>query len=147
MCTLLALAATCSVRNPQNLTVQTRANALVLSLHQSPLRVRGRRAPGLSAQLLRSVSSIPWNIAEGAAQDDRGFVRHLTIAIASANEAEQQIQLAHALELLGAHGDWHLTEIVEIRRMLIGLQKAVLRKGQAEPTGGMRKRRSEEEEE
>ena len=117
------------MRNPQNLDVLARANALVLSLHRSPLSKSGKRAPGLSAQLLRSVSSIPWNIAEGAAHDDPGFVRHLTIAIASANEAEQQLRLAHALELLGADGDWHLTEIVEIRQMTIGLRKSVLRQG------------------
>ena len=76
------------------------------------------------------MSSIPWNIAEGSAHDDPGFVRHLTIAIASANEAEQQLVLAHTLELLGTEGSWHVTEIVEIRRMLIGLRKAVLRKAQ-----------------
>ena len=121
------------MRNPQNLAVLPRANALVLSLHRSPLRVRGRRAPGLSAQLLRSASSIPWNIAEGAAHDDPAFVRYLTTAIASANEAEQQLQLAHALDLLGDDGDWHLTEIVELRKMMIGLRKSVLRKRPGKP--------------
>ena len=118
------------MRNPQNLAVLPRANALVLSLHRSPLRARGRRAPGLSAQLLRSVSSIPWNIAEGSAHDDPAFARYLTIAIASANEAEQQLQLAHALDVLGDDGDWYLTEIVEIRKMMIGLRKAVQQQGQ-----------------
>ncbi|MEQ1692008.1 MAG: four helix bundle protein [Gemmatimonas sp.] len=116
------------MRNPKTLAVLPRANALVLSLYRSPLRASGKLAPGLSAQLLRSVSSIPWNIAEGAALADPGFVRHLTIAIASANEAEQQIELAHELDVLGADGDWHLTEIVEIRKMMIGQRKSVLRK-------------------
>ena len=116
------------MRNPDNIAVLSRAYALVLSIHKSPLRARGRRSPGLSSQLLRSSSSIPFNIAEGAALDDPGFVHHLTIAIASANEAEKQIRLAHDLEMLGQDGDWHLTEIVEVRKMMIGLRKSVLRK-------------------
>ena len=72
------------MRNPDNIAVLARAYALVLSIHKSPLRARGRRSPGLSSQLLRSISSIPFNIAEGAALDDPGFAHHLTIAIASA---------------------------------------------------------------
>ena len=122
------------MRNPNNLDVLARAKALVLSLHLSPLRQRGRRAPGLSAQLLRAAGSIQWNIVEGAALDDPDFARHLEVAIASANEVEHQLQLAHALDLLGAEGDWHLQEIVEVRRMTIGLRKSVLRRMQ-QPEG------------
>ena len=115
------------MRNPDNIDVLQRAYALVLSIHKSPLRARGRRSPGLSSQLLRSISSIPFNIAEGAALDDPGFVSHLTTAIGSANEAEKQLHLAHEMEMLGQDGDWHLTEIVEVRKMMIGLKKSVLR--------------------
>ena len=122
------LAAHCGMRNPDNIDALTRAYALVLSVHKSPLRARGRRSPGLSSQLLRSISSIPFNIAEGAALDDPGFVHHLTIAIASANEAEKQLRLAHEMEMLGPVGAWHLTEIVEVRKMMIGLKKSVLRR-------------------
>jgi four helix bundle protein len=116
------------MRNPDNIAALARAYALALSIHKSPLRARGRRSPGLSSQLLRSISSIPFNIAEGAALDDPGFVHHLTTAIGSANEAEKQLQMAHELEMLGPEGNWHLTEIVEVRKMIIGLRKSVLRK-------------------
>src|SRR6187431_2120982 len=116
------------MRNPDNLHVLTRADALVLSLHRSPLRFHGRRAPGLHAQLLRAAGSIAFNIAEGAALEDRGFVRHLTIAIASSNEAERQLRLANGLDLLGPDGDWQRREIIEVRKMMLGLKKSVLRR-------------------
>ena len=116
------------MRNPNNLHVLQRAKVLVLSLYQSPIRKRGRIAPGLSAQLLRSAGSIQWNIVEGAALDDPEFARHLEIAIASANEAEHQLELARDLDLLGAKGNWQLKEIVEVRKMMIGLRKKVLQR-------------------
>lgn len=103
----------------------------MLSLHKSPLRRRGRRSPGLSAQLLRSVGSVQFNIAEGASLDDAKFVTHLETAIASADEAEHQIELAHGMDMLGPEGSWHLTEIVEVRKMTIGLKKTVLQRLQA----------------
>lgn len=114
------------MRNPNNLDVLVRAKALVLSVYKSPLRKRGREAPGLSSELLRSLGSMQWNIVEGAALDDPRFASQLETAIASAYEAEKQLQLAHELGLLGPDGDWHLTEIVEIRKMTFGLKKSVL---------------------
>ena len=127
------------MRNPNNLDVLVRAKALVLSLHKSPLRRRGRRSPGLSAQLLRSVGSVQWNIAEGAALDDAKFASQLETAIASSIEAEHQLELAHELDMLGPDGDWHLTEIVEVRKMTIGLRKAVLRRLESDRSTGRRK--------
>ena len=115
------------MRNPDNIAVLTRAYALVESLYESPLAVRGRRTPGLSPQLFRSAGSIPYNIAEGAALDDAGFVKHLTIAIGSANEAEKQLRMAHRFKLLGRRDGWHVKEVIEIRKMTIGLRKSVLR--------------------
>jgi len=114
------------MRNPTNLNVLTRAKAFQLALHESPLSQRARAVPGLGAQLSRSLGSIVWNIAEGAAGDDPTFARHLLIAIGSANEAEQQLYLAHARNLLGSQGDWYMKEVVEIRKMTIGLRKSVL---------------------
>ncbi len=123
----LALACWC-MRNPTNINVLTRAKAFQLSVHESPFRQRARAIPGLSAELSRSIGSIVWNIAEGAAFDDPAFARHLLTAIGSANEAEQQLILAHDRKLLGSRGDWYVREIVEIRKMTIGLRKTVVRR-------------------
>lgn len=77
-----------------------------------------------------------WNIAEDAALDDPAFARHLMIAIGSANEAEQQLLLAHSLDALGVNADWYLTEIVEVRKMTIGLRKTVVKRIAGARPGG-----------
>ena len=105
----MAMVSTCwFMRNPTNINVLTRAKAFQLSVHESPFRQRARAIPGLSAELSRSIGSIVWNIAEGAAFDDPAFARHLLTAIGSANEAEQKFILANARNLLGSRGDWYL---------------------------------------
>jgi hypothetical protein len=60
--------------------------------------------------------------------DDPGFVSHLTTAIGSANEAEKAAAPGARNGDAWQDGDWHLTEIVEVRKMMIGLKKSVLRK-------------------
>ena len=58
-----------------------------------------RLAPGLAAQLCRAVSSIPANIAEGAGRESpRQYVRYLTIARGSAQEASVHLRLAARLD-------------------------------------------------
>lgn len=115
------------MHNPANLIVLDRAFALAVAVHKSPIRRSGRSAPGLSNQLLRSVSSIGANITEGAACDSaKGFAQFLQIAIGSANETELHLRMACALGLLSKEGQAFVSEVVEIRRMLIALRRRVL---------------------
>lgn len=117
------------MHNPSKLVVLDRAFALAVALHRSPVQRTGKVAPGLSNQLLRAVSSIAANIAEGARCDtEKCFVHYLEIAIGSANETEQHLRLACAIGIFGDKGEAHLAEVIEIRRMIYGLRRYLLSK-------------------
>jgi len=77
---------------------------------------------GLTAQLRRSVVSIPSNIAEGAARNsDKEFLQFLYISLGSLSEAETQLLLAKRLRFI--NDDSLLSDIEIIRKMLLGLMK------------------------
>lgn len=82
----------------------------------------------LKAQLISATESIPTNIVEGCgASSRREFARYLDISIKSTYEVEYQLQLARDYAIL-LPGKWESlsNEVVQIRRMLYGLRKAVL---------------------
>ena len=86
-------------------------------------------APGLRSQLMRAVMSISTNVAEGAGRDSRiDFARFVTIAIASANEVEHHLTVALDLGLVDRTiGRRIVGRCIEVRRMLFGLRRALLR--------------------
>ena len=74
----------------------------------------------LVAQLRRSAASVPTNIAEGCGtESSREFSRFLSIAAASANEAEYQLLLSYDLGYLKEKTYYELNEnINEVKKML-----------------------------
>ncbi|MCH7717599.1 MAG: four helix bundle protein [Gemmatimonadetes bacterium] len=86
---------------------------------------------GLTAQIRRSVASIPTNIAEGFGRTgDRERGRFLDIAVGSANEVEYQLLLSKELQYLETTVYEGLNErVIEVRKMLISL-RAKLRSSQ-----------------
>jgi four helix bundle protein len=102
-----------------------------------------RRYGGLARQLERSLSSIPANLAEGAGHDSRAqFGRYISIAIASAREAEYHLLLARDLGALDskvyAGFEARLGEVVA---MLIGLRRRVATQSRTPPTTSRSARR------
>jgi four helix bundle protein len=84
----------------------------------------------LKSQLISAAESIPTNIVEGAGASSRKeFARYLDISIKSTFEVEYQLQLAKDNAIL-LPDEWEAlsNEVVEIRRMLYGLRKAVLKR-------------------
>lgn len=78
-----------------------KAHELVLIAYPITEGAIQKRCSGLASQLRRSLASIPANIAEGAGhQSQAQFNRYLTIALASAREAEYHLLLAKDLGLL-----------------------------------------------
>ena len=75
--------------------------------------------------------SISANIAEGAGRATRpDFARFLSMAIASSSEAEHHLTVASDLGFLeGAIAERLIDRVVEARRMLFGLQRALLESG------------------
>jgi len=83
---------------------------------------------GLSAQMRRSAISIPSNIAEGAARNSvKEFKQFLYISLGSAAEIETQLEIAEGLGYI-ADGKTLQTNIIEIRKMLMGLISYVAKK-------------------
>jgi four helix bundle protein len=116
------------VSNYRRLTVWQRAQALSIAVHIAAREFPSQGAPGLRSQLLRAIAAIPANLAEGAGQgSDVHYLKFVDIAIGSANEAENHLDLVSALEFLpDAECRAYLTELDEVRRMLYGLRKSLL---------------------
>ena len=77
----------------------------------------------LSAQIKRSVISIPSNIAEGAARDsNKEYIHFLYIALGSAAELDTQIIIARDLKIISDKNFKEISEkINRISKMLSGL--------------------------
>ena len=82
---------------------------------------------GLTAQLRRSTSSIPANLAEGFGSSDRERARFVNIAIGSAAESDYQLFLAREPGYLSDESSRALVNpLTEIRKMLAGLRKRLV---------------------
>jgi four helix bundle protein len=83
---------------------------------------------GLTAQLRRAATSIPANIAEGAARGStREFARFISISQGSLAELETHLVLAHELYEL-PQDESLMRDIVILRRMLIRLRESLVRR-------------------
>jgi len=89
------------VQDFTKLDVWKRAHELTLQLYQATAKPADRTFPGLIAQMRRAASSIPANIAEGCGHSSQGeLARFLQHAIASSQELQYHLLLAHDLQLL-----------------------------------------------
>lgn len=115
------------MQNFRQLAVWRRAHALALNVHRVSTAIPRQRNSGLISQLRRAALSIPANITEGCGREsNRDFAKFLLIAIASSSELEYHLQFcADAALIAKAECDSRIAEVVEIRRMLIGLLKKV----------------------
>lgn len=85
---------------------------------------------GLANQLRRAAVSIPSNIAEGSAKRSTpDFIRYINISSGSAAEIETQLIIAERRKLITKEqGKMLINEVLEIGRMLYGLQKSLKEK-------------------
>jgi len=104
--------------------VWQKAHALTLETYLATRPFPKDERFGLTAQIRRSVASIPTNIAEGFGRTgDRERGRFLDIAIGSANEVEYQLLLSNELQYLETTVYEELNErVIEVRKMLISLR-------------------------
>ena len=112
----------------RRLIVWARAHAFALDVRRAVRAFPRSGYAELRSQLTAAAESIAHNIVEGAAASSRKeFARFLDVSIKSTSEAEYQLQLAHDYEILSDEVWRSLTEeVIEIRRMLYGLRRAVL---------------------
>lgn len=116
------------MQNFRRLHVWERAHQFALDVRVATRSFPVRGYSELKAQLISAAESIPTNIVEGSgASSQKEFARYLDISIKSTYEVEYQLQLARDYAILRPD-KWEClsNEVVQIRRMLYGLRKAVL---------------------
>jgi four helix bundle protein len=108
------------VKDFRDLKVWQKGHALTLEVYRVTRAFPKEELYGLTSQIRRSASSVPANIAEGAARDgDAEFKRFLTIAYASASELDYHLLLARDLNYIQQPEHEALQEkVTELRRML-----------------------------
>ena len=83
---------------------------------------------GLTAQIRRSVVSIPSNVAEGKAIGGQSYPRHVKIALGSEAELQTQLELARRLRMLREGEAVELLERAShVGRMLVSLLNSLPR--------------------
>jgi four helix bundle protein len=111
----------------RRLQVWEKAHAVSLDIERACDCFPRRRGAALANQLSRAASSVPANIAEGAAtRSDPEFRRYLNMAMGSALEADYHLLKARDTQLLGEQSYTDLTtRLLEVRRMLGGLIRRI----------------------
>ncbi|HEY6089592.1 MAG TPA: four helix bundle protein [Gemmatimonadaceae bacterium] len=104
-----------------------KAHALALNVHSVAKVIRGPSYASLRSQMIRAAMSVPANIVEGKGQKSgRDFARFLEYAINSSSELEYHLIVAGDIAAISLGEFTALRDqLVEVRRMLHGLQKSV----------------------
>jgi four helix bundle protein len=87
--------------------------------------MQGSAAPILRDQLVKAVSSISANIAEGSGKkSDRDFARYVRISLGSSTEAENHLLVIQDLCLMDRETcSTFQHQVEDVRKMLAGLEK------------------------
>jgi len=111
----------------KKLHVWRKSHALALDTFKVCSRMQGFPDSLVRNQLLRSIVSVPANIAEGSAkQSDADFARFLRIALGSLTESEYHLVLASDLRLVPPEDARRLQlQLVDVRKMLSGFVKTL----------------------
>jgi four helix bundle protein len=108
-----------------NLAVWQKAQTLALNVHRLTELIPRRGNSGLVSQIRRAALSIPTNIAEGCGRaSDSDFAKFIQIAIGSSSELECHLEFSADAKLIPPDQiKARLPDLIEVRRMLIGLLK------------------------
>jgi four helix bundle protein len=80
-----------------------KAHELTIDTFRIATQMRGPGSAIIRAQWLRSITSVPTNIAEGSGkQSDAEFIRFLRIALGSLTESEYHLILCRDLRLISS---------------------------------------------
>lgn len=111
----------------RQLRVWQRAHELTLEIYRLTARFPKEETYALTSQVKRAASSIGANIAEGCGRgSDADFGRFLSMALGSASELENHLQLALDLKCLSTTDYQELNNATtEIKRMLASLLRKI----------------------
>ena len=113
----------------RELRVWGRAHSFALDVGRAARAFPRTGYSELKSQIIRAADSIVSNIVEGAgAATRKEFARFLDISIKSASEVDYRLELARDNGVL-PYRVWKqlALEVVEIRKMLFALRRAILR--------------------
>ncbi|MEP1307482.1 MAG: four helix bundle protein [Balneola sp.] len=118
------------MKNFRDLNVWSKSHKVALKVYGLTKSFPKEEIYSLTSQMRRSASSIPTNIAEGCGRgSDSQFGYFLNVALGSASELEYQIILSSDLKLISDENSKEiLEELIEVKKMLTKLYKAVSRK-------------------
>jgi four helix bundle protein len=124
----------------RRLIVWQKAHQLSVDCHLTEFRAGARRPSGFRAQVTRAADAIASNIAEGAGQRSSAqFARFLEIAMSSAHEVDNHLELAKDLHLFAPDDIRRLQEgIWEVKRILTGFHRAVRKRAEGEASSDSR---------
>lgn len=114
----------------RNLKVWEQSHKVAVMVYNVTRSFPKEETYGLTSQIRRASTSIPTNISEGCGRDsDADFRRFIQIAFGSSCELEYLLFLSNELKLV-SEKDFALLnpQIVEIKKMLIGLIKKLKEK-------------------
>ena len=113
-----------NIKTHKDLDVWKKSMDLVERVYRRTERFPDSEKYGLTNQIRRCAVSVSSNIAEGAARNtDKEFVQFCYIALGSLSELETQLLIAERLKY--SQNIDILENVVEIRRMLLGLIKYI----------------------
>ena len=111
-----------NIKTHKDLDVWKKSMDIVERVYRRTERFPDSEKYGLTNQIRRCAVSVSSNIAEGAARNtDKEFVQFCYIALGSLSELETQLLIAERLKY--SQNIDILENVVEIRRMLLGLIK------------------------
>ena len=122
------------------LHVWRKAHALALNVLRVATGIRRTELVSLRNQMIRAAMSVPANIVEGRGQiSEREFCRFLRYALNSCSELEYHIVIARDIGAIRANDAAALRDqVIEVRKMLHGLDKTVSKRGSPRsPTGNV----------
>jgi four helix bundle protein len=122
-------------KNFRDLIAWQKAMGFVTEVYRATASFPADERFGLTSQLRRSSVSIPSNIAEGHGRDStRDFLKFLSIAYGSLNEAQTQILIAESLGYLSSETSAKLlASAVEVAKIINGLCKSLQSKLESNP--------------
>ncbi len=115
------------MNNHKDLDVWKRSVEFVINIYEATETFPQKEIYGITNQIRRASVSIPSNIAEGAGRKGNvEFSRFLYFSLGSLSEVETQLIISQKLKYLKEDDFKRLsTELIEIRRMLLGLIKSL----------------------
>lgn len=113
------------MQNYRHLLAWQKAHASAVNVHRLTESIPRSGNAGLVSQIRRAAQSVPANLAEGCGRSsDADFSKFVQIAIGSSTELEHHLHFAFDIALIHReHFEARQKEIVEVRRMMIGLLK------------------------